>query len=156
MISYITKCPYCKKIIRKEWGVEKFYDYKDKKNVTIGHHNNCGSFIQIPIEDISYNRYDIPQDFQKRYLRYIEECVLEQLNKPKLPTEKEMLHQVVDYLKSIDGGKNNYSDISANWDNIKIIIEIIVGQVNLNDIYTEPLTKEVKKEIIFRHAACFD
>ena len=67
-----------------------------------------------------------------------------------------MLHQVVEYLNSKVGGNHDYPDIALNLGNIEIAIEIIVGQINVNDIFSKPLTKEVKNELVFKSAVCFD
>lgn len=156
MMFYITRCPYCNKVFREDYGIERFYKYENKTGVTINKHSCCGTFIQKPIADITWTRYNIPDKFRKSYLHYIEECVLEQLSKPELPSEHEMLHQVVEYLNSKDGGNHDYVAIAANLRNIKIIIEAIVGQINLSDIFSEPLTKEIKNKLVFENAVCFD
>ena len=156
MMFYITKCPYCGKVYRKDWGIEKFYDYEDKKNVTVNSHDKCGAFIQLPINDVSYTRYEIPHRFRRSYLHYIEECVLDVLNTPEMPSEHEMLHQVVEYLNGKNGGAHSYTEIAANLGNIRTIIDIIVGQINLNDIWSKPLTEDVEEKLVFTSAICCD
>ena len=156
MSFYITRCPYCNKVLRMDYGIERFYKYENKTGVTINSHYGCGAFIQQPIDDITWARYDISDKFRRAYLYCIEECVFEQFSKSKLPSEDEMLNQVIEYLNSKNGGNHDYDEITANLQSIKITIEVIVGQINLGSIFSEPLTEEVKNKLVFEGAVCCD
>ena len=156
MMFYIHRCPYCGKIFRRDLGCETFYNYEDKKDVTIECHRDCGSFVSSPIPDVSYTRYDVPHKFYRYYTGYIEDCVLQILTLDKLPTEEEILNQVIKYLTSKEGGSHDLNEVMTNIDNIKTVIEIIVGQISVKDIFAIPLTEEVENKLIFTHRACFD
>lgn len=146
-IDVLTKCPYCKKVYPQELSITTYYKHKDKI-VRIEHH--CDKdFITTDTEGINISRYSIPAYFRRLFLSDIIRIIYENLTDNM---SEEKVNEIV-----FDGLKKNHSDdeISEYKNEIKTVIEIAVGQINIDAMYSEPLTKDMRDKLKWNNTTCW-
>lgn len=147
----ITRCPYCGKIYETHYGITDYFKYKDRI-VTMRQHDDCGQFITEDIDSLGFSRYDMSEDFRKELLYPTYYATLENLNKGL--SEEELVASTLPIIKQRIG-EDKEGLFAANIQNIKIIIESVVGQINTHDIYSVKLTDEVENELVWHHRTCW-
>lgn len=143
----ITRCPYCGKLSIESMGATTYYKYKDKI-VRISSH--CGKeFLTSDYEDVKLDRYDIPLGFANDYINDIKDIIIANLDGNI--SEEEIRDIVVNNLRRTHDEK----DVSVQLNNIYCIVDAIAGQININAIYSEPLTDEVRNALECISSVCY-
>ena len=137
-IKVITKCPYCNRLFTDNLSEEICYTYKGK-SVRLESHNNCGEFIAQSISGIDYHRYTISKYIRSKYIDFVENTVLYNID----DTEENIVKAVFNELSK----HYDESQLTRDKADILTLIEIVIGQVNCTDIYSEKMSDIDKSEL---------
>lgn len=142
------QCPYCKKILYRNIGITRYYDYQGKE-VILESHECCGDFLCIPEKERS------PMDEIKRYAganvrfygivrdvarKYIEKgCSEEDIIQNTLRDLREELGSIV---------------VDPIIDDMKLLIQVVLGQQEPS-LWSIPLTEEIENSLEVKRVICW-
>ena len=148
-INLVTRCPYCGKLLFENIGVTKYYKYKGKTTRIDSH---CGKrFIPDDREDITLARYEMPLRFKRQFPGSILHIITENLTDDM---SEEIIEKIV-FDNLYNDASIHDEDIENNVDNIKCVIQAIVGQINIQSFNSIPLTKEIENELEYATTICW-
>lgn len=144
----ITKCPYCGTIYFQTLGGVNYYDYEDK-SVRIEVHCDKAFITTDTTANINLNRYLIPYYIRNTFLNDTISAVYENFTEDM--SEEQLKTLVFNSLEK----KHSIEEINHSRSDINIIIEIIVGQMAVETLYSEPLTDEIKNKLKHSVTVCW-
>lgn len=142
------QCPYCKKILHKNIGITRYYDYHGNE-VVLESHEGCGDFLCIPEEErtpmdeikryVGANTrfYDVVREITRNYMK--QGCSEEDIIQNTLRDLREKLGSIV---------------VDPRIDDMKLLIQVVLGQQEPS-LWSIPLTKEIEDSLEVKRVVCW-